>query len=161
MHDCAVRPPRSRRAPLSFASRQTLCLAAFATFAAGCGGVDDPLDRQPVSGKVTLDGQPLDQGSISFTPAAGAESGGVPNPGATTAISAGAYELTSDNGPPPGHYTVRINSVEGGAADPNAAPGETKPTKERIPKSWNSESKHEVDIVEGENSFDFEVKSTE
>ncbi len=126
-------------------------LFAFPFLLLGCGP-DVVIKGAPVTGKVMLDGAPLDQGSVAFTPAAGGDGGSI------ATVTAGSYSLPPENGLPPGRYVVRINSVEGGA-DPNAMPGESKPAKERIPKSWNSQSKHEIEVVEGDNVFPFEVSS--
>jgi len=109
---------------------------------------------EPVTGTVTLDGQPLDQGSVSFIPATGGDTSAV------APVAAGAYSLPPENGLKPGKYVVRISSVEGGAGDPNIMPGETKPAKERVPPAWNSKSKHEVEVVDGDNAFTFDLKSS-
>lgn len=69
----------------------------------GCDGAEDELPRQAVTGKVTLGGQALEQGQISFVPASaevGTQVGG--------AIVAGAYSLERATGPVPGTYLVRI-----------------------------------------------------
>ena len=55
---------------------QTSSLAVFSPFgsravgstAAGCSQSSDELPREPVSGTVTLDGQPLASGTIQFSP---------------------------------------------------------------------------------------------
>src|SRR5262249_59743051 len=59
----------------------------------GCGpaAVDD-LPRQPVSGKVALDGQPLDQGTITFSPATE-----LPTPGMVS-VTGGSYSLPRTQG---------------------------------------------------------------
>ena len=66
----------------------------------GCSGTDG---RVSVSGKVTLDGNPLEDGSISFRPAPGTSansSGG--------RITAGSYELPAESGLKPGKYLVSV-----------------------------------------------------
>ena len=68
----------------------------------GCSGTDG---RVSVSGKVTLDGDPLDSGLISFRPAAGTSansSGGQ--------ITAGSYELPASKGLKPGKYVVTVQA---------------------------------------------------
>ncbi len=129
-------------------------IASAACFLVGCGEAD-PLNRQSVSGSVTLDGQPLKQGAISFSPAAGGETGG------GAAIAGGSYTMSREHGLPPGKYVVRINSAEGGSADPNEPPGDVAPAKELVPASWNTKSKHEIEVVEGQNDFPFDLKSSD
>ena len=103
-----------RRAAVAFG------LLASSSLFVGCG--DATVERgEPVTGTVTLDGQPLAQGAV---------------------------------------HVIRISSVEGGAGDPNIMPGETRPAKERVPPAWNSKSKHEVEVVDGDNTFSFDVKTS-
>src|SRR5262249_58411829 len=73
----------------------------------GCGpaAVDD-LPRQAVWGKVTLDGQPLEQGTITFTPATGS-----PTPGMVS-ITGGSYSIPQAQGLVPGPYKVSILSKD-------------------------------------------------
>ena len=84
-------------------------MAAALALSAGCG--DDGYGRRyPVSGKVTYKGQPLKQGTITFTPADA-------NTGRTASghIVDGAYALTTvdnEDGALPGPYQVAIASVE-------------------------------------------------
>jgi hypothetical protein len=116
----------------------------------------NPLGREAIFGKVTLQGQPLDQGQIQFEPEA--TTGGIFN-GAQ--IDAGAYSLDSADGLPPGKYRVRISSSEGGAeVNAEEAPGESNVAvaKERIPAAFNSASTQTVEVKEGDdNEFNFEI----
>ncbi len=51
-------------------SRAALVLTSmllFAGFLAGCGDAPDPFERIPVKGTVTLDGEPIEFGTIQFT----------------------------------------------------------------------------------------------
>jgi hypothetical protein len=74
----------------------TLVLAAVA----GCGEV-----RVPVKGKVTLDGQPVDSGSISFQPADGA------GPGTGGVIKDGFYSLAGESAATPGKKNVHVTAM--------------------------------------------------
>src|SRR5688500_13010891 len=58
---------------------------------AGCGADSD---RGAVSGTVTLDGKPVENGSISFVPIEGTQS-----PSAGAVIGNGTYEIPRDKGP--------------------------------------------------------------
>lgn len=123
----------------------------------GCGS-GNPLNRQAVSGKVTLDGQPLDQGTIELVPTV--TEGGILSGGA---IRDGSFQVPADKGLPPGTYTVRIYSVEGDAA-PAAPAGadivKAPLAKERIPAKYNSQSELTAEVKDGEsNIFTFDLKS--
>ncbi len=58
-----------------------------------------------VSGKVSLDGQPIQDGTIQFVPIEGTQG---PTAGGT--IKEGAYSIPRDGGPVPGKYRVEISS---------------------------------------------------
>ena len=85
--------------------RTTILLAGLAALimVAGCTRGDG---RQRVTGRVTLDGQPLGDGAINFRPAPGltANSSGGP-------IKAGQFELPADRGLVPGKYLVTITAM--------------------------------------------------
>jgi hypothetical protein len=118
--------------------------------AAGCssGG------KEPVSGTVTLKGQNLDKGTITFLDAKGSPS--------STDIKDGAYSFSREKGLAPGKYRVSIDSPDGKTpeADPNAEPGPSGnfTSKNRIPAKYNTESKLEAEVKAGEkNEFKFEI----
>lgn len=129
---------------------------AIATMAVGCGGGGPPSGRLPISGAVTLDGQPLDQGAIQFEPtdkASKLNAGGV--------IANGKYRIGGELGLPPGKYKVSITSV---AKDTRSAqeimdkPGEAP--AERIAAKFNTESAEVVEVVGGKNNeFNFKTES--
>lgn len=118
----------------------------------GCGA-GNSLDLQAVSGSVTFDGKPLEQGSIQFVPqdnATGLLSGAL--------ITAGTYSIPQDKGLPPGKYTVRISSADRSSNAPASPPGmeSSVPAKERIPARYNAESQLTAEVTAGgDNTFDF------
>ena len=121
----------------------------------GCNRGKD-FDLQAVSGKVTLDSRPLDNGAIRFSPAdkQGLLSG--------SAIAAGEYHIPREKGLPPGKYTVQISSgLEGSASRPAGPPGDAPPPlKERIPEKYNSKSQLGVEVKSGGgNTFDFDLSN--
>jgi len=135
---------------------RSLCvLLLLVCVVAGCGQ-DNPLNRQPISGTVTLDGQLLKQGRIEFTPVAakGATKSG-------DVITDGKYELVAEKGLPPGKYIVRITAVEGGGtvdASQPPGPGGGEAGKDLIPPKYNTQSKEEVTVVEGQSEpLDFKL----
>ena len=122
---------------------------------AGCGPAN-PRDRLPVSGTVTLDGAPLDQGSIQFRPYERED--GV---GSGAMIKNGKYEIPVLKGLPVGKYRVRINSAR---ADESALPPESggfmagRPTVERIPAKYNRNSEEIIEVTAGgPNEFNYEI----
>ncbi len=117
----------------------------------GCGP-SDPYGRQEVSGKVLLNGQPVQYGSVQFAPTAG-------SPVRTGAvIKDGAYYVPRDKGLPPGEYIVQI-----AVPDPNdnsdfkAGP---RPRANLAPPEWGGASQHKITVTKGSaNQFDFDMKS--
>ncbi|WP_435018056.1 hypothetical protein TA3x_005696 [Tundrisphaera sp. TA3] len=138
------------------------CASLLAVASSGCGmaGSDD-LPREAISGKVTLDGQPLAQGVIQFLPASRNE--GIAG-GAT--IEAGSYSVPRAQGLVPGQYRVTINSVKDGGAS-QAAPADSpgpivaaEVPKELLPPKYNAQSDLVAKVQAGQaNQFDFDLKS--
>ena len=153
------------------------CPGALAPGGCGPAAVDD-LPRQAVWGKVTLDGQPLEQGTITFTPATGS-----PTPGMVS-ITGGSYSIPQTQGLVPGPYKVSILSKD--ATEPvekfGDLPGiagrrqaEAADSKQRalmlgkagtaasgqpIPPRYNTATTLTAEVKEGaSNSFDFDLSS--
>lgn len=134
-----------------------LILCAFVcgpvAFVAGCGG--DSLGRQAVSGKVNVNGAPLEKGTINFQPV---EKG----IGSGTQIQGGKYSIERKNGLPAGKYRVVINAPTPGSASAasDAPPGEPlPPPQEFIPEEWNTKSEHTVDVGSGKNEHNFDIQA--
>jgi hypothetical protein len=77
----------------------------------GCGGPSGPT-RKELRGSITVNGIKLEQGAISLRPVEGHSA-----PAAVTTVEMGSYRFTSENGPLPGPYAVKIN------IDPESAQG--------------------------------------
>lgn len=123
------------------------------TTAVGCG---DPHGRQPVSGRISLNGAPVDLGDISFTPLEGGAFGG----GAM--FVNGNYEIPKAEGLPPGKYLVRISSSaveQKGAVELGfAAPPGAVTARELIPTEYNTKSDKTVEVTSsGPNQFNFDI----
>ena len=121
----------------------------------GCGP-GNPLGRKAVSGKITLNGQPLKSGSIEFSPQA---KDGV-NSGAT--ITDGAYSIVTEKGLPVGKYTARIFSTM--ARDPSTVkdlppgPATTPAGIDLIPPEYGSQSTQIVEVTDDKpNEFNFDI----
>src|SRR5688500_663020 len=83
-----------------------VCIVSLGAGLAGCGKTYDGEQRFPVSGKVTVDGQPLDLGVIAFMPqSAGSSEGRV----AGAPIRDGIYAVPEENGPTAANYRVQIH----------------------------------------------------
>jgi hypothetical protein len=127
--------------------------------AAGCSGGDD-LPREPVSGTVTLDKQPLANGVIQFTPAEKGATGATPAGGQ---ITGGKFYISRDQGPVPGKYNVSINSASKSERTKPAQVGGGKMAelaKELIPARYNSSTELHADVEKGgSNTFTFTLES--
>jgi hypothetical protein len=141
-------------------SGRWLPLAILVAFA-GCGAASDGLPRQPISGTVSLDGQPLATGVITFTPAAdqATQSGGI--------ITGGTFAVPRAQGPVPGKYAVSISSASAQASVPpdeakTGMPGHVAPSRGRdpIPDKYNARTTLTADVKEGGgNQFQFDLKT--
>ena len=131
------------------------CLA-FLSFATGCGGSYAP-PRAAVSGKITLDGEPLSQGTITFVPLGEGVA-------ASGEIANGQFSIDAGKGPSPGKCRVEVLSFqETGEKVPGIsddASGMTAETKQVIPKEFNTESTLEERVdAKGENVFELTLTS--
>lgn len=138
--------------PSAFSSRiAATSLAVIALIGlVGCGSGSGVA---PVSGTVTLDGQPLANALVSFYPQ---EEGKRFSTGTTDA--AGNYQLVYTNdqqGAAIGKHTVKITTAtvqgEGGPA---------KPPKEKLPAKYNDQSELTAEVASGaNNNTNFELQS--
>jgi hypothetical protein len=122
----------------------------------GCGS-SDGLNRQAISGIVTLDGQPISSGAILFEPAS-RESGTAV--GAT--IRQGTFTIKKYEGAVPGPYRVRIYSSSGIQAAP--AKGQTdrtpRPMVERVPARYNTRTELSASVMGRDvNRYRFDLSS--
>lgn len=134
------------------ASSVAFSVAAFALFS-GCGG-SNPLGRKAISGNVTLNGSPVNNGSIEFEPLqeGGVSSGGV--------ITGGGYSIPAEQGLPIGKYRVVIFATpEAPPLPPGHMPGDDLPVaKQLIPLDWNKNSKKSIDVTkEGPHEYSFDI----
>jgi len=142
---------------LPFRPLLALCSCiAFFCFAAGCGG-SSAHPRAAVSGKITFDGEPLSQGTITFVPL---EEGVA----ASGEITNGQFSIPTEQGPSPGKCRVEVLSFqETGEKVPGIsddASGMTAETKQVIPKEFNTDSTLQEDVAaDGENVFELALTS--
>lgn len=152
MHQLVAREPNRNMMDC----RMTLVVAALGLIVlTGCGRRSDRLE---VSGNVTLDGAPLDGGSIRFTSMGGTQI----SSGAS--IQQGEYHIPQEQGLTPGKYHVEVTSPDVNAKPvmvPVAPGGRGIPVQpDRIPPQYNINSKETVEVSsDGDNHFTFDIKS--
>jgi hypothetical protein len=123
-----------------------LCLLVLS----GCGG---PANVGRVSGTVKLDGQPLPDANVTFSPVTKGSSA----LGRTD--SSGQYTLqytAGASGAELGENRVSISTYDAGNAD---ADPPRPAIKEKVPAEYNSKTKLKADVKEGNNTFDWDLKS--
>lgn len=127
-----------------------LCLFPLLIGAAGCQPAEEPLVTGVVTGNVTFKGQPVVSGVISFDN----KSEGV---GAIAKIADGKFAF--DGAVSAGHYQVTVLPPQVEPSLPGAPPPVIKDPAD-IPAKYRSAvtSDLTVDIHEGENKVDFDLK---
>ncbi len=123
------------------------CCAMLVFLAAGCGGGpgDQPVVH-PVHGTVTLDGAPLANAVVHFSPDQGP-------PSAAITDSSGKYELhekSGTKGAVAATHTVTISTD---------LEGSRKKENEKVPPQYNTKTTLSVVVKEGDNAQDFPLKS--
>jgi hypothetical protein len=126
--------------------------------AVGCGSTDG-LDRQAMSGRVTVDGRPLANGAILFEPSTRQSGTAV---GAT--IRRGEFVISRNQGAVPGNYLVRVYASSGKQAPP--AKGQTertpRPMVEWLPARYNAKSELKAEVVTRRvNKYVFHLQSSD
>lgn len=148
-----------RTKTLSPATQMIGALALLASLGASFVGCGPRTDRLAIGGSVSLDGTPLDKGTIRFTTKG---EGRLQTTGAM--IQAGTYEIPAEKGLLPGTYHVELNSPDNDAkpvivrAQPGGPGIPVAP--DRIPPEYNVESDKSIEVMsDGENRFDFTIVS--
>lgn len=126
------------------ARKSILLLASF--FCVAVGGCQEQVERVPVSGTVTFDGESVEDGQVAFEPLTGGRMEfGI--------ISEGKYSIPKEFGLVPGEYLVRITAGRptGELATPDAFSREVESSslmiyEPFIPAKYNSASKLKVEI---------------
>jgi len=160
---------------LRTASVALCALTAVALF----GGCGDPYQTVPVTGKLTLDGKPVEGASVVFTPVNAPEKTGRPDgqPGKVSRGKVGAdgsFTLAQDDGTPGAVVGPHKVMFEPGMTQRPGIPGSERElmTPEDIAKleaqiaampiypplpSGLAITPAEVEVKSGENSFDFQL----
>ncbi|MFO0866343.1 MAG: hypothetical protein U0744_17150 [Gemmataceae bacterium] len=136
---------------MNCARNSMLLLPACLMFAMGCGSEG----RMAIQGTVAVDGKPLSEGRISFTPTDGKR------PQTSGSIKDGAYSITAAEGPMPGSCRVEVYSKRKTGkkvptpGDPGVMMDEEK---EMIPPDFNTASKLTVTFELNNHIYDFNLK---
>ncbi|WP_417391838.1 hypothetical protein [Gimesia sp.] len=133
-------------------SFESLCLFLLSfCLLTGCGdsGGSDQPDLGTVTGVVTMDGQPLSNVMVSFSPENG-------RPSIARTDEAGNYELgylAETKGAVIGKHTVSITTPQENPTPPGQV------YKDPIPAKYNSKTTLTADVKAGDNTFDFQLES--
>jgi hypothetical protein len=141
--------------------RNTFILVALLGFA-GCSG--DNLNRAVVEGNVTLDGQPLNKGIISFFPMNNE------GPSVGTKIEGGRYRFDKKNGPVVGEYRIEINGEQVPSGKKIPSPMDPKlmidEMVDPVPEKYHSNGAMgkavetlKATVTTGRNTIDFPLSS--
>lgn len=129
------------------------CLVAAA--AAGCGGRADELPREPISGKITLDGRPLEAGMITFAPS------DAPEPVVSGLVKDGAFELQRPDGPIPGRHRVSVwakGPTGKKVKNPDDPEQWVDETRDLVPPRYNFNSELTAEVkAASPNNFEFRL----
>ncbi|QDV69076.1 hypothetical protein Poly24_27900 [Rosistilla carotiformis] len=137
-------------------SRSLFVTVVLTSIISGCG--PDTGGRVGVTGTVTFQGKPLDNGNIQFDAVDGSGMTGAP-------ITNGEYSVPAETGVLPGDYTVRVSKAGEDAAAPKPVEGEApgdpgafSPREEVIPEEYNLQSKLTTQLTgEKANVFDVDI----
>lgn len=115
-------------------------------FLAGCGRSGGP-EMVVVSGTVTYEGTPIEDGEICFVPL-----GDTKGPTSSAPIHNGRYEVVARGGVPAGTHHVEISAFRIIPNPPpdsrGAAPGEP-PKEQYLPEKYNAKSQSKITIASG------------
>jgi hypothetical protein len=127
-------------------------------FASGCGGTN----IVPVSGRVTLDGKPLVNGTIIFQPLSEEKNPGPGSRGKTDGEGKFTMQLMTGNKPGAlvGSHRVSVTAYEGDDSIPSSG-SDMKFRKLLVHEDYNAKSKLTVDVpAGGTTEANIEVFST-
>jgi hypothetical protein len=134
-------------------ARMFLLAGCLIGFGGGCSRQSGFLD---VQGSVSLDGAPLEEGAITFSPLGSGRSAG-------GAIRAGRFSLSPRDGLAAGRYRVEISSYQATGStvvDEDLANREQPVLRQVIPSCYNDESTLEAELHEGgENRLEYSLSS--
>lgn len=129
--------------------------AVVAAMLAGCGSGSRLEGVAPVSGRISLGGQPLAGAIVTFLPVqqgASTSLGHTDDEGRFTLLYGGSIE-----GAQVGQHRVTITTFSRG--NPDADPPRPA-TPEKVPAQYNRNTTLTADVVAGKNTIDFDLESS-
>jgi hypothetical protein len=136
-----------------------LCFLSLAAALAGCSKAYDGEQRFPISGRVTVDGQPVDLGVIAFIPQAVGEGKGRV---AGAPIRDGVYSVPEEKGPTAAAYKVQIHwNKRTGRRIPNPMDPENLMDEltEGLPAKYHTSTELTAQVSADQTTFDFDLKT--
>jgi hypothetical protein len=130
-----------------------LTIVALTALFLGCSATG----QAEVRGKVSLDGQPVEDGTISFIPKTGSQ-----NQAAWAPIKAGEFVVDGSQGLAIGASRVEIRAPRRTGKILPSSMGGTEPEyemQEAIPPRYNSASQLTAEVKPGANELNFDLKS--
>lgn len=141
---------------IMFPLKTFLPIAALLVAAMGCGAQQDGFDYQPVTGKVTMDGEPLAGATVAFIPQSSALESGRPSTGMTD--ESGMFTLTSMGGHDGAVVGDHVVSISTKVIDMNT---QELLSQETIPRKYNDRSELRFTVpASGTNAANFELDSS-
>lgn len=132
-------------------------LCGLSVIALGCGGADYEGDKRfPITGTVTVDGEPMEYGTISFIPAMQSEARVSGGP-----IVAGKFEMREGRGANAGEYRVEIRwqKPTGKMIKDIDTEEMIEQRAEGLPARYHENSELTVTVSEEKYEFDFDLNS--
>jgi hypothetical protein len=121
----------------------------------GCGGPAEPeFQRAAVRGTVTLDGEPVENGTVTFYPIEGTV-----GPSAAQAIQQGKYELAEEDGAVVGTNRVEVRATR--KTGKKIEEGPPSPPGTMVDEIVSARITEEQEVKAGENTFDFQLSLNE
>jgi hypothetical protein len=132
--------------------------AALVAIAMLCGCGRSGPERFAVSGQVTLDGAPLPDGEIVFTP-----NDATAGPTSVGHIENGAYDIPAERGPIAGNYSVAITAERPTGRKVRAdilGEATTDQYEQYIPDAYNARTTLTAEIADDRDDLDFALSSS-
>lgn len=124
-----------------------------ASLSIGCGGAGN-IERAAAEGTVTVDGQPLSEGTITFLPNQSTK-----GTLARGTIKDGKFQLPASEGPVVGSHRVEITSMKKTGKTISVEGVNTEEVIQSIPELYNVQSSLTAEIKSGTNTLPaFELK---
>ena len=135
-----------------------ILITAAIGFLAGCGRLDDGVQRVVVTGTVTYRGEPVSEGSMLLVPSG--EAGGA---SLDTSIVDGSYRMDRQGGVPVGNYRVKILAYQKDLKDdgrrtvgPASQVGPQKHSsapRQYLPEKYNVKTELKISVEAGAGSL--------